>query len=168
MPKPAKLYWDACVFLSLIEGTVGRIPVIEGIIDEQKRGDVEIYTSAISIAEVAFAKAEKDNKILDPAVEATIDKLWQPASPFKIVDAYSALMFDAKSLMREAHGEDGWALKPADAIHLVTAKKVGADVFQTYDDKLWKYSKFVDFRVEEPKTNSIVWPEEDDTEENQE
>lgn len=157
--KPVKLYWDACVSLSLIEGTPSRIPVIQSILDECDKGDVEIYTSALSIAEVAFTKSEKDDRLLDESTEKKIDTLWQPSSPFKLVDAYASLMYDAKSLMRRVHGSDGWSLKPADAIHLVTAERVGADICQTYDGRWYRFSDCLNLRIEAPKSDSIQWPE---------
>ena len=155
--RPYKAYWDACVFLSLIEGTPDRIAIINTIIDECRRNEVEIYTSVLSIAEVAFAKAEKDGKVLDSAVDKKIDKLWIPSSPFKLVEIHSALMHSAKSLMRKAHGGKGWALKPADAIHLVTAQSVRVDAFHTYDDKLPKLSELLGITIEKPRTDRFVW-----------
>ena len=154
---PDQCYWDSCVFLSLIEGHEERCLVLEAIIDECKKGTVEIYTSVLSIAEVAFGKAEKDGAILDATIETKIDKLWLPSSPFKLVDAYSALMFEAKALMREVHGCSNWSLKPADAIHIVTAQKLGVSTLHTYDERLFKYGEITGLKIEIPRTDCFVW-----------
>lgn len=105
----------------MIEGNTSRLPVINAILHEVEKREVEIYTSTLSITEVAFAKTEKDNKVLDPAVEEKIDKLWQPASPFKLVDVFDTITIEAKSLIRQSVAK-GWSLKPADAIHIATAE----------------------------------------------
>lgn len=154
---PYKCYWDACVFLSYIEGHAERIPVINAIIHEVEKKEVEIYTSTLSITEVAFAKAEKDGKALDPDIEAKIDKLWLPASPFTIVDIFETLTFGAKALIRQSLVSSGPTVKPADAIHIATAQHLGVNAIHTYDDKIQKCSSLVSFPIEEPRTDQIVW-----------
>ena len=155
---PFSLYWDACVFVSLIEGDSARLPTIQAILDDVDRKKVEIFTSTLSIAEVAFAKVEKDGQILEPSIEAKIDKLWGPSSPFKMVDTYTTLMHEAKRLMRRVHETDGWSLKPADAIHLVTAQRVRVRELHTYDDKLYKFADAMQFPISAPRTDSFVFP----------
>jgi predicted nucleic acid-binding protein len=158
--SPYRCYWDSCVFLSLIEGTPGRISVIEAIVDECKRGEVEIFTSVVSIAEVAYGKTEKDGKALEPAVEKKISALWLPSSPFKLVDAFQGVMEDAKALMRRALASGGMSLKPLDAVHLATAKRLAVQAVHTYDDKLPSYAKILGCKIEQPRTDSIVFPNE--------
>ncbi len=63
--NPKRYYWDACVFLSEINANPDRVPIIEAILDDGDQGKAEIYTSILSIAEVAYAEAEKDSKVLD-------------------------------------------------------------------------------------------------------
>jgi predicted nucleic acid-binding protein len=130
--KPKRVYWDACVFLSLIEGHKDRLPTLQAILGDMDKGNVEIFTSALSITEVAFAKSEKDGKALDKSIAKKIDKLWMPQSPFRIVDVYRSITKEAKDLVRSAMAA-GIPIKPADAIHLTTAKRIQAD-FQSYDD----------------------------------
>jgi len=67
--EPERLYWDACVFLSAVSATPDRLPTIQAILDDCDRQQVAIYTSMLSITEVAFGGAEKDGKALDPAIE---------------------------------------------------------------------------------------------------
>lgn len=155
-----RLYWDACVFLSLIEGTPGRKPHIEAVLDEVDRGGCEIFTSFWSIAEVSFAKAEKDGKALSSATERKIDKLWSPGSPFQLVEVHRSIAEDAKKLVRMAVSK-GLPLKPADAIHLATAKRIGAKSFQTYDTfkgKASEISTMCGIKIEEPRVSGkLVW-----------
>jgi len=80
------LYWDACVFLSAINLNADRLPVIEAILDDCDAGKVKIYTSYLSITEVAFAESEKNNLILDDKIEAKINKFWEPPSPINLIE----------------------------------------------------------------------------------
>jgi predicted nucleic acid-binding protein len=157
-PGPFRCYWDACVFVSLIEGTPDRIATIKTIVEECERGEIEIYTSVVTITEVAYAKVEKDGKALDAAIERKISALWEPKSPFKLIEAYATLMGDAKALMRNSIAA-GKSLKPLDAIHLATAQRIGAQSVHTYDDKLPAYAKTIGLKIERPRTDCIVFPE---------
>ena len=67
-----KVYWDSCVPLSYINGTADRIPHIEGLL-QQSGKDLQIITSVFTVTEVAFAKEEQDEKVLDAAVGGSAD-----------------------------------------------------------------------------------------------
>ena len=141
-------YWDACVFLSFIEGQEDRVPDIRALLSEAERGLRSIVTSMYTIAEVAFAASERTG--LDPAVEAKIDKLWRPPSPVILADFHLGIAEQARTLMRRAL-EHGWKLKPGDAIHLATAVEVGAQVLVTYNlADFSRWAPVLNLRVEAP------------------
>ena len=50
-------YWDACNFLAVINGEVGRAETCREIMREAATGNLEIVTSALTIAEVVRPKA---------------------------------------------------------------------------------------------------------------
>lgn len=158
-PEPSKrVYWDACVFLSLIEGDQMRLPVIEALIDEAKKGTLEIWTSTLSIAEVAFAKSEKDGKALDEDILRKINKLWRSPSPFKLVEVHRGIVNEAQAYVRNSilFG----SIKPPDAIHLVSAKKAKASEFHTYDDfkgKREEVQSLAGIIIKEPKAIGLVF-----------
>ncbi len=133
--KVPRYYWDACVFLSFIEGHATRAPTIEALLDECENKQVEIWSSHLSIVEVAFAKSEKDSQALDPAVEKEIDNLWHPQSPIKLVEVSELVCIGARMLIRNEMLRQR-AIRSSDAVHLATAKLVGVDEFHTYDSKL--------------------------------
>jgi predicted nucleic acid-binding protein len=168
MPKKTSnaipLYWDACIFLSAINANKDRLPVITSLLDDCDAGNLKIFTSYLSITEVAFAESEKKDAVLDDAIEDKINKLWQPPSPINLIEVDPFIIWDAKALMRQAI-KRGWGLKPADAIHLATAQRVKVDYFHTYDtDKLAKYAELTTFTIEAPKTNRFEFPQENNDE----
>lgn len=156
MPKAAGLlyYWDACVFLSAIDAVPDRISTIEAIMSLAAKGEVRIATSTLSVVEVSFAKSEKANQVLDEGVERRIGALWSPGSPILLCDVHPAVAHGAWMLMRRAL-EDNWKLKPADAIHLATAKLLQAAAFHTYDEKLFKFASILTIPIEAPISDAL-------------
>ncbi|MCH8195349.1 MAG: type II toxin-antitoxin system VapC family toxin, partial [Chloroflexi bacterium] len=50
----------------------------------------------------------------------------------------------------------GWKLKPADSVHLATAKSLGVREFHTYDKQLSKYGSVIGFEIGMPSTMQIA------------
>ncbi len=146
-----RIYWDADVWLSYINGEADRLPMLDALLADSSspKGNIEIYTSEISGVEVAFAKSEQDNKVLDPDVEKQIDELWADRDTPKAIEYHHAIGIQARAMIRLGI-EKGWRLKPMDAIHLATAKQCQATEFHTYDKRLLKYSNDIGFPVVEP------------------
>ena len=150
--KQPTYYIDACVFISLIETPATEEPAktIEAMLSDASDGKVRVVTSMITIAEVAFAKAELDKNTLDPAVEAKINSLWHPASPVKLVEVHELIAKRACYLLREGV-KKGWSKTRAhDAIHLATAEREEADELITYDDAMKKWEPVIGLSVSEP------------------
>lgn len=51
----------------------------------------------------------------------------------------------------------GWSLKPADAIHLATAKRMELDEIHTYDPSLNKFSELTGIKIREPHTERLAF-----------
>ena len=138
MKKPLvsqNIYWDSCVFLEMIEGEEDRRHGILAVLDDAVNGKVLIHTSVLTIAEVVYAKSEKHKAILDHVVEEKIRALWKPDSPFVLVDVFRGIVEVAQEISRESLAAKV-LVKPADAIHLATAKRLGCVAFHTFDEKL--------------------------------
>jgi len=146
---PQRVYWDACVFLSYVNGVADRLPSIDALFEDARTDKIQIVTSVLSIAEVAFGAQEQAGKALDLETEEKINGLWNdPVAT--IAEFHSLIAAEAVQLMR-AGIPNGWSLKAADAIHLATAKRVGAAKFHTYDEALKKWATVVGLPVEEPQ-----------------
>jgi len=130
-----RYYWDACVFLAYISGEQSRLPDLEALLDSAEKGEIEIYTSELSVVEVAFAATEGASGLLDPAIEHKINSLWDFPSPVKRIDIYPLITREARGLIRVALSTPGQKIKPPDAIHMATARRLGVDALHTYEDQ---------------------------------
>ena len=145
------IYWDSAGFLDYVNGVPEKLPVLDALLDRAgPRGDIEIVTSVLSITEVAFGYLDQSGQRFDPTIQAAIDALW--ADPIiKQMDLYKEIAFEARDLVRSARLA-GAGLKPPDAIHLATARRVNVVEFHTYDDRLFRYSSQMNFPVRIPTT----------------
>ena len=158
MPDNRRIvYWDANVFLSYVNGIPDRVPILDALWDNSssRSGTIKLFTSELSLVEVAFAASEQKRKALDPQAEALIDNLWNDPRSLEVVGYQEGIGWEARSLIRQAITR-GWSLKPLDAIHLATAQWLSragmmVDEFHTYDN-LTRYQSIVGFRIVEPRT----------------
>lgn len=129
MAQIKKVYWDTCVWLALInQNRVDRLKRCEYVIAEARARRLEIWTSAITLAEAYKITAEgmpeylPDNK--DAEFESYIEQ-----------DFLTVVQFDqdlgvlARRLLRR-HSR---LKKPPDAMHLASAVFNNLDEFHTFD-----------------------------------
>lgn len=160
MPGSLKIvYWDADAFLSYINEYPGRVEILERLLNlsADSDGPIQIYTSTLSHAEVAFAASEQQRGALDPEQEAQMDALWDDPAAVVSVDVHRDILHLARTLIRESITR-GRSLKPPDAIHLATAQwlsdsGISIAEFHTYDQRLLGYSEMVGFEIVEPYTD---------------
>lgn len=153
---PAELpsaYVDANVALAYVSGEAHRKTIVREILQQAIGGQRRIYTSTLSIVEVAFGAQEKIQRALDDEIESRIDRLW-PATgaPIALVEPSTSVMRRARGLVRTAMA-DGRSLQAADAVHLATAQTVRAEVFYTYESAARRsaWSELTGLTVEEPR-----------------
>lgn len=146
----ALIYWDSNVFLSYINGIEERLPTIDALLEEASNEDAAfLFTSTISKVEVAYAASEQAKGKLDASVESAIEHLWEDYSVVKLVEFHDDIASIARDLLRYSIAQR-WRLKPMDAIHLASAKWMGADEFHTYDRPLEKYAGETGCKIIEP------------------
>lgn len=126
MNKPKSVYWDSCVWLRLINGEEGHASC-QSILNAAMRGEVLIWTSSLTLAEVYKFKCDGPKRL---AVEK--DKIFEDyiASDFVVevqVDHEIAVM--SRRLCRK-HAA---LKKPNDGIHLASAIVNNLDEFHSYD-----------------------------------
>ncbi|MHB1809700.1 MAG: type II toxin-antitoxin system VapC family toxin [Solirubrobacteraceae bacterium] len=152
---PPRVYWDTNVLLSYLNGMGDRAPIVEELLRKARAGESEPITSTLTIAELAFAKVEKDGQMLDPEIEQAIDGLWTPG-PIKTVEFHALIARDARSLLRRGITQGWGKLKTIDAIHLATAERMGAVGFLTYCHRLQAWDGHLGFPVGEPTLDQTV------------
>lgn len=139
MPKdPECRYWDACCFTSYLNGVPAeRMPNLDGVYQEVRdsKGSLFILSSTLSFVEVAFTIEEQKRRRLRPEEEKRIDDMLTDTSTVRLVEPHELIMKLARVFIRKAMLTKR-SLKAADAIHLATAKHMGAAEFKTYDGKL--------------------------------
>lgn len=148
--KPRRVYLDSCVYLSYINQESDKLADIDAIFREADRGETELWTSVVTITEVAFAKIEQDGKLPDAETLAKIDALWTPPAATKLVEFYEAIARDARDLMRVALPQGRKPLKPMDAIHVATAKRLDIPTILTYDDPMLGWDGDVGIQIVRP------------------
>lgn len=151
-PEPTRNYWDACVFLSYINGVAERLPTLDALLDESSdpENEREIVTSAYTITEVAFALHEKAQKALDPEAERKIDALWTDRYAVKLIDFHEGIARDARTLIRGAIASGITGLKPGDAVHLASARALNVAELHTYSKDLPRFEALTGLTIIEP------------------
>ena len=158
MPDPPQnLYWDSCVFLAYVNEEPDRVGVVTDLLESSSNDEIKIFTSDLSRVEVAFSTSEQNKQSLDAQTEARIDNLWDDYV-VTMVDFHIGIAGQARSLMRHAI-ENGWQMKPYDAVHLATAQwlsenGIRIDEFHTFDDRLDKFAPAAGFEVLRPYTQN--------------
>lgn len=150
-----RVYFDANVFLAYVGNEIGRADTVQTLMDEARRGQIEILTSTLSIAEVAFGAHERDHGLTEAGEEA-IEQLWTPASPIILVDVSQAVTRNARTLIRRARVDGVGGLRSADAIHLATGRMFGCDTVFTYENEARRarWQQIVELPVTEPVTDA--------------
>jgi predicted nucleic acid-binding protein len=153
----SRLYWDSSVFLSLVNDEPGRRVVLDAILTRVRAsaGKEEIVTSTLSITEVAFGAEEQLGEPLDAVVEDQINALWDDPFVIKLREFDRLIARDARRLIRLAR-DRRWSLKPADAIHLASARSLNVTEFQTYDHGLFKYEELAGFTIRQPYSQQLL------------
>lgn len=142
-------YWDASVFLAYIKGEEGRCDTVLDLLEECDNGNVHIYTSTLSIAEVTRDNTEP-GRIVSMRTQDKIDALWEPPSKIKLIEVTQMVVKEARNVIRAIHGNARTGIKSVDAIHLASAIQREIREVHTYDNKLQKYEQILDLKILEP------------------
>lgn len=127
-------YLDANVFLAYVSREQGRTKVVRELLKHGDEGQRRLFTSTLSIVEVAFGAQEKEGRALRPETEDQIETLWSESGrPVVLVEPTASIMRKARGLIREEMVA-GRRLTAADAVHLASAQAAGAKVFFTYEE----------------------------------
>lgn len=105
-------------------------------------------TSTVSITEVAYAKAEKSGRALDPAILAAVDGMWADESVVRLIEFDQLIARKARDLLRVSI-QNPRKLTPIDAIHLATAQQLRVSDCHTMDRSMKSWND-LGFPVRDP------------------
>jgi predicted nucleic acid-binding protein len=118
-----RVYWDSCIFIYAFKKSPAHYSTILAIENQAKSGELDIFVSALVIAEVVNSKTH--GKMADGDIRA-IAKYFRNKF-IKIVPVDRMVAGAAADIVRN------FDLRPPDAIHIATAIRTKCDVFYTYD-----------------------------------
>jgi predicted nucleic acid-binding protein len=128
---PAELiYWDSDCFLGWFQGEAGKVELCEGTIERANQGEVLIFTSALTIAEVLWLRGAP------PIVadKAELVRKFFRRSYIRVRNVTRLVSENAQALVWNQ------GIHPKDAIHVATAIDAKVAVLETFDDGLLKKS----------------------------
>jgi len=147
-------YWDASVFLAFIKEEKERYETVTNLLEECDNGNIHIWTSTLSIAEVTRGKTEP-GKIVPMKTQNKIDALWEPPSKIKLIEVTQMVVKEARNVIRAIHGNAKTGIRSADAIHLASAIQKDIKEVHTYDDTLPTFAAIVDLKIGNPYCDKI-------------
>ena len=124
---PAELiYWDGDAFLGWLQAEPGKSDLCAGTLKRAEQGEVVIFTSALTIAEVLWMRGAP----MIPLEKAEILRKFFRRSYFRIRNVTRKISEDAQDLVWN-HG-----VRPKDAIHVATALDARVAALETFDESL--------------------------------
>jgi predicted nucleic acid-binding protein len=124
-----RVYWDSNVWLGFINDEEGKAERCRHVLKEARLGNYEIWTSALTLAEVFKVAAEKGQAFPLPFNrDIQFESFVQQGFVF-IVQVDADIGIDARRLLR-AHQV---LKKPADGVHLASALANNLDEMHTFD-----------------------------------
>lgn len=152
-PAVPVYYWDSNMFIAYLKKEEGRWELIEYYLDRAVKGDCEIWTSTLSIAEVVKDDTPVGQPLTEEVIER-IDRFWSYPSPVRLFDVSELIVRDAREVVRLVHSHERRGLRSADAIHIATARRTlanrGSVELNTYDTQLLKLNGEFSFKIKEP------------------
>jgi predicted nucleic acid-binding protein len=123
---PAKVYWDSCLFIEILERKKpDRLDACDALHELAKKGDLIIVASTIALVEVN--KFDQPSALPENQSKQILDFFENPYIHLRQLDRPTA---ELSHTLTRTHG-----LMPGDAIHVATALLAQVDVLYTYDSK---------------------------------
>lgn len=169
MNKPKKnipkYYWDANVFLHLIDESSDKIDVLTSILEQANKGEVFVCCSVLNIVEVAYGQEERIKESLDDATLTKINKLWHPNSPIKLIEINQTTLLKSRELIRMCIKDGITGLRSADSIHLATASLMNVDEFHCYEKetRMKKFGDKLGLSVKNPQLDQMFLTENEES-----
>ncbi len=126
-------YWDSNCFLGWLKKESGKYEKCQAVIEKAELGELEIITSAFTLAEVLYLRGK--------------DKI-EPDQAAMIRDFFTneyIILINVDRGIAELAQNVVWnnGIRPKDAIHVASALKAGVPVLDTFDEGLLKMNNMI-------------------------
>ena len=128
MTEKKKVYWDACIWFALIKQEPARYSQCEHVLNLARAGEIEIWTSSLTLAEVFRKQCGGEATGLPEAKDIEFEDFIAQDFVFE-VQLDHRVGIQARRLLRQ-HTP---LKKPQDAIHLASAVLHDVDELHTFD-----------------------------------
>ncbi len=137
MAGERKSYLDACCFIDMVRTKIGKILTkdretdvwfLKRLLEANRDGEVEIYTSTLTIAECSHG-GDGD---ISPTVKSELNRLLMSGQYVRLVQMTPFIAVDARDL-RWNHGI---ALKGAESIHVSSTLAMKCEEFLSANNRL--------------------------------
>lgn len=120
------IYWDSDAFLGWLQAEQGKVELCAGTLRRAELGEVVIFTSALTIAEVLWMRGAP----AIPQEKADIVRRIFRRSNLRVRNVTRQIAESAQDLV--------WnhSIRPKDAIHVATALDAAAIALETFDEGL--------------------------------
>jgi predicted nucleic acid-binding protein len=121
-----RIYWDSDAFLGWLQAESGKAELCAGTLKRADEGEVVIFTSALTIAEVLWMRGAP----MIPQDKAEIVRKFFRRSYLRVRNVTRSISESAQDLV--------WTqgIRPKDAIHVATALDADVAALETFDDQL--------------------------------
>jgi predicted nucleic acid-binding protein len=127
------IYWDSDAFLGWLQAEPGKTELCAGTLKRADQGEVIIFTSALTIAEVLWMRGAP----MVPQEKADIVRKFFRRSYIRVRNVTRSIAEGAQDLVWN-HG-----IRPKDAIHVATALDAHVTALETFDDQLLNKSETI-------------------------
>lgn len=122
-------YWDSAAFIAWIQKEEGRVEQLRAVLEAADRGETEIWTSALTIAEVLWPKGRPEIRGITARQRSTVRGMFRRPS-IKIIQVDRQVAELAQDVVWD-HG-----VKPKDAIHVASCLRWEIPLLETFDGPL--------------------------------
>ncbi|HZB88867.1 MAG TPA: PIN domain-containing protein [Terracidiphilus sp.] len=126
----SRVYWDAMLFIYLLEGNPAFAPRVKAILQQMQRRNDTLCTSVFTLGEV----------LTGPRKTGFLTRVERTRHFFLDSGRVELVPFGASTADRYSVIRAATSAKSADAIHLACAAEHGVELFLTHDKSLRKFA----------------------------